>query len=106
MRPTRTDESPAWPPSRPTGSRPAATSCAPSRGRAPRRTSRGRPSPSCRNQTMMRIRPRAPQAALALAVLFTSGIAGQQAPAPAAGGDQPAFRTGAELVIVDAVVVD
>lgn len=55
---------------------------------------------------MMRIRPRAPQVALAFAALLTAGPAGQQATPPPAGTGQPAFRAGAELVIVDAVVVD
>src|SRR6187549_1499919 len=36
------------------------------------------------------------------AALLTAAALAQQAPA----GDQPAFRTGADLVIVDAVVVD
>ena len=34
--------------------------------------------------------------------MFTAAVVAQQPPA----GDQPAFRTGADLVIVDAVVVD
>ena len=41
--------------------------------------------------------------ALAGAAMLTAAVVAQQQP-PA--GDQPAFRTGAELVIVDAVVVD
>ena len=54
----------------------------------------------------MPIRPRARHAALLFAAVITAGAAGQQ-PAPSPGGaEQPAFRAGAELVIVDAVVVD
>jgi VWFA-related protein len=55
---------------------------------------------------MRRSRPRiARHAALGLAgaAMLTAAVVAQQAPAPA---DQPAFRTGADLVIVDAVVVD
>ena len=55
---------------------------------------------------MRRSRPRIRRpgrpSALAGAAMLTAAVAG----AAAAAADQPAFRTGADLVIVDAVVVD
>ena len=38
--------------------------------------------------------------------MLTATVVAQQPAVPPAAGDQPAFRTGADLVIVDAVVVD